>query len=187
MDGARDTTGDVESRRDRLAGETDLAGVWRPPQVDRHSAGTNRPAKERGELGQAVEAILAPNAAAPCHDDIGFRDVHLTRGEALFPKKRERRRRTRHRQRLDLDGRPAFGGCTGCVRIYNKKRGTRAIARFAVRAPDIAGREAMSTPSRRRRASTDATTEGRAAQTGARLAHAGTAYRRVRPSRGRIL
>jgi hypothetical protein len=82
LDGARDPRGQVQLRRDRLAGLTDLARIREPSGVDHRAGRGDGPAERLGELLELAEAVGLAEAAAAGDEDVGVLDVHI--GAALL-------------------------------------------------------------------------------------------------------
>src|SRR5439155_7386207 len=70
LDCARNAAGDVELRRDGLAGLADLRCVGIPPGVDDRARRSDRPAERLGELFDERE-VLGSTEPAPAGDDHG--------------------------------------------------------------------------------------------------------------------
>src|SRR3954464_15315870 len=82
LDGAGDAGGQVELRRDRLAGLADLPGVREPARVHHGARGGHRAAHGTGELLEHLEALGLAEAAAAGDQDVGVLDVDV--GAALL-------------------------------------------------------------------------------------------------------
>src|ERR1700722_18335338 len=72
MAGSGYADGNVEVRRDGLAGQPDLPGMRAPAQVAGDTAYAYRPAKQRCELLEHAETLGATQPAAARDDDIGI-------------------------------------------------------------------------------------------------------------------
>ena len=82
LDGAGNADGDVELRRDDLAGLADLIVIGRIAGVDRGAAGADGGAELVGErVEQAVELLVRAEGAAARDDDLG---ADVSSGRSLF-------------------------------------------------------------------------------------------------------
>src|SRR5690606_29363207 len=75
LDGARDTRREVELRRDRLAGLTDLRRVRVPAGVDDRAGGRDGTAERGGELLAEAERLGLAETAAAGDEHVGVLDV----------------------------------------------------------------------------------------------------------------
>src|SRR4051794_1917263 len=82
LDRARDAGGEVELRRDRLAGLADLRRVREPAGVDHRAGGGDSAAERTGELLAEVEVLGLAEPAAAGHEEVCVLDVDV--GAALL-------------------------------------------------------------------------------------------------------
>src|SRR3954468_11217241 len=82
LDRAREAHGEVELRRDRLAGLADLRRVRVPAGVDHRAGGGDGAAQRVGEVLRDLEVLGLAEAATAAHEDLGVLDVHV--GAALL-------------------------------------------------------------------------------------------------------
>src|SRR6476661_18560 len=77
LDRAGDAGGQVELRRDRLAGLTDLGRVGIPAGVDHGTGGRNRAAHRLGQFLALLEALGSTEAATATDEDLCVLDVDV--------------------------------------------------------------------------------------------------------------
>src|SRR4051794_992883 len=82
LDRARDPRGQIELRRDRLAGLADLRGVRPPARVDHRARGRDGAAERVREVLELLEARGLAQPAAARDEDVGVLDVDV--GAALL-------------------------------------------------------------------------------------------------------
>src|SRR5207253_381096 len=73
-----DAGGQVELRRDRLAGLADLGRVGVPAGVDHGAGGGNRPAHRLGQFLALLEAVGRTEAATAADEDLRVLDVDVS-------------------------------------------------------------------------------------------------------------
>ena len=100
LDRARDPGGEVQLRRDRLAGLADLRRVRVPPGVDDRAGRGDGAAQRVGELLGELEVVRLAEPAAAAHEDLGVLDVDV---RAALLAARDHARLGRPLGELDVD------------------------------------------------------------------------------------
>jgi len=85
LDRAGDAAGDVEARRDDLAGLADLVRVADPPRVDDRARRADGAAERLGEVADQGEVLGRFQSPAAADDDRRLGDVLLGRGGSRQP------------------------------------------------------------------------------------------------------
>src|SRR5262249_19136409 len=85
LDGARDADGNVQLRRDDLAGLADLIVVGNEAGIDRRAGGADRGAELAGDAFDEMETLGRLHAAAAGDDDAGAGELRPLRLRELGP------------------------------------------------------------------------------------------------------